>query len=192
MKTGALVLAAGRARRFGSDKRLAQLPGGGSVIAQTLTRISAAGLPVLLCVADGDELPESFATPAGTRVLHCARAGEGMGATLAEGAAQLPADWDAVLVCLADMPWVCEATYRALADAAAADRICRPVHAQRPGNPVAFGRDFFAQLSELAGDVGAKALVAASADRVLPVEVDDPGIHLDIDLPGDITALPAP
>ena len=192
MTTGALVLAAGRARRFGSDKRLAKLPGGGSVIAQTLTRITEAGLPVLLCVPDLDDLPAQLPVPAQVRVLRCARAGEGMGATLAEGMAQLPAEWDAVLVCLADMPWVRVATYRALADASAVDRICRPVHAQRPGNPVAFGRDFFPQLCELAGDVGAKPLVAASADRVQPVEVNDPGIHVDIDLPADITARPAP
>ena len=41
MKIGAIVLAAGRSKRFGSDKRKAVLPNGNLVIYETLNRVLA-------------------------------------------------------------------------------------------------------------------------------------------------------
>ena len=40
-------------------------------------------------------------------------------------------------------------------------------------------------LSMLKGDQGARAILERERDRLVLIEVDDPGIHFDIDLPDD-------
>jgi molybdenum cofactor cytidylyltransferase len=52
----ALVLAAGSSRRFLSDKRIAKLAGGRSVLEQTIECCVEAGLEVLLVLGPGDDL----------------------------------------------------------------------------------------------------------------------------------------
>ena len=55
MTIGVLVLAAGRAVRFGADKRLAALPDGRCVMDTTLANIHDSGLPYLVCLGEGDD-----------------------------------------------------------------------------------------------------------------------------------------
>ena len=108
-----------------------------------------------------------------------------MGATLAFAAANLP-DWDAALVCLADMPFISGDTYAAVAAKAAPDRIVVPEYRGRPGNPVAFGSRFFPALTRLGGDGGARPLLRQNPEAVLPLPLDDRGILLDVDTPDDL------
>ena len=53
------------------------------------------------------------------------------------------------------------------------------------GHPVLFKREVFAELRAADSAVGAKAVVRANAARVLDVEVDDPGVTIDVDTPAD-------
>ena len=55
----------------------------------------------------------------------------------------------------------------------------------------AFGGDFGPELMELRGDSGAAAVITRHPDAVMPLDVTDPGILLDIDRPADITAIDA-
>jgi molybdenum cofactor cytidylyltransferase len=61
----------------------------------------------------------------------------------------------------------------------------RAVHAGRHGHPVLFGRAVFGELRHADPATGAKAVVRAHAADVLNVDVPDPGVLLDIDLPED-------
>ncbi|RLQ21062.1 nucleotidyltransferase family protein [Seongchinamella sediminis] len=185
MTVGVLVLAAGRSRRFGADKRLALLPGGRALIDVFLDELRRSGLPALVCLDTEDRELAASVTERGFPVYRCRTASAGMGATLAEGASQLP-DWDGVLIALADMPWVTADTYRAVADSLSPGLICVPTCNGRRGHPVGFGRCFFQPLAELGGDVGARELVQRHADRVVALAVADAGIHRDIDRPEDI------
>lgn len=185
MTVGVLVLAAGRARRFGADKRQALLPDGRRVLDATLGNISASGLPFVVCVAaDDDQLVDRLDTQAFRR-QRCTSASEGMGATLAEGIGHVQ-HWRGVLVALADMPWIAPDTYATVAQQLAAERIVVPVYGGQRGHPVGFGRAFYATLRGLRGDAGARSVLLNHAADVVEVMLSDPGIVRDIDLPEDL------
>ena len=185
MNVGILILAAGRATRFGVDKRLARLEGGRSVILATLDQVRASGLPCLVCVGLNDtELADQLRAE-GVRCLHCSRAAEGMGGTLAEGIGHIPG-WEAAIIALADMPWVSPATYLKVASRLSTADICVPVHGGRRGHPVGFGSDFFPDLRSMGGESGARQLLSKYARQVIALPVDDAAIHRDIDVPADL------
>ena len=54
MTVGILMLAAGKAQRFGSDKRLAILPAGGSLLQNSIENARASGFAVRVCVGASD------------------------------------------------------------------------------------------------------------------------------------------
>jgi molybdenum cofactor cytidylyltransferase len=184
--TGAvLLLAAGRGRRFGSDKRRARLPDGRTLLAATVARYAEVFERVIVVLRAGEALPADCAGT-GVEAAAAPRADRGMGASLADGVgACTDADW--LFVALGDMPWVEPGTLRALRraaeDAPAVDSpVIQPVHGDRPGHPVGFRASLFRALASLDGDTGARPVVRA-AERILRVPVDDPGIHRDADTP---------
>jgi molybdenum cofactor cytidylyltransferase len=69
------------------------------------------------------------------------------------------------------------------------DAICVPVHRGRRGNPVLWGRNYFAEMMALAGDAGAKPLMARHANRLIEVEVATDSIFEDVDSPADLARL---
>lgn len=185
MTVGVVILAAGSAARFGSDKRLAHLPDGRRMIDATIRNARDSGLPLLVCLRAQDHRLAAELVAPNITCLQCRRAEEGMGATLAEGIRHA-GDWDGALVALADMPWVAPRTYRQVADALTPDAIVQPLYRSKPGHPVGFGADLFPELAALAGDVGGKHLLESRAEVLRFVEGDDPAIHRDIDQPRDL------
>ena len=185
MKVGILALAAGRARRFGSDKRLARLPDGRYCIEAFLDQLAESGLPALICLGPEDRELGRLLDHRGCPYCHCPRAAEGMGGTLADGITRVPR-WDGVLVALADMPWIAADTYRAVASALEPGTICVPVFEGKRGHPVGFDRKFYADIAALRGDNGARALLKTFRDSVREVAVADPAIRRDVDTPEDL------
>ena len=59
--------------------------------------------------------------------------------------------------------------------------IALPVMGGRRGNPVAIGSAYSQELLNLQGDRGARMTVERHADSVVEVEVEDPGIFIDLD-----------
>jgi molybdenum cofactor cytidylyltransferase len=53
----------------------------------------------------------------------------------------------------------------------------------------AFRRRFFAEMQEIAGDTGARALIGEHAEVVCEVPMDDDAVLLDIDTPEALAAL---
>jgi molybdenum cofactor cytidylyltransferase len=181
VKTGALVLAAGASRRFGSDKRR-HLIDGQPLLKRTVQTVVEAGLPCRVCLRPGDgDIPLLIDLP-GIEFLECTTAGHGMGATLAEGVGNCR-DWDALLVVLGDMGWVQPATLVAVASKLTAHTIVQPTFRQQPGQPVGFGRDFFAELRDLSGDKGGRAILLRHRSAWIGVPVEDQGILRDLDFP---------
>lgn len=188
----ALIMAAGRARRFGSDKRLARLPGGEMLLAATLAGARHAFAERFLVIGRHDEPGRRLAGAAGIGSLIAPRADLGLGFSLADATSELlrrAPDAAALAVVLGDMPSVAEPTYARLAGAAAPGRIVRPYHRGRPGHPVLFGRTFWPALSRLRGPEGGRELIAAHHSALCSIEVDDPGILLDVDRPEDLARL---
>jgi molybdenum cofactor cytidylyltransferase len=184
----AILLAAGSGSRFDPlgirNKLLQPLPDGCTVAVAAAASLLAI-MPRVLAVVrpDADQLGAELKA-IGCEVITCTDADEGMGATLAHAVRQRvdAAGW---IVALADMPYLKPATIRALLNALrdGAD-IAAPSHGGQRGNPVGFSRLHLDELLQLSGDVGARRLL--NAYPVQWVEVDDPGIHFDIDRPQDL------
>jgi molybdenum cofactor cytidylyltransferase len=179
---GAIVLAAGLSRRMGAAK-LALPVDGTPMLARTLAAVQAAGLPLLL-VTGGHEAAVR-AVAGGVPTVHAARHARGLAESLKAGLRAAPADWDAALVVLGDMPFVRPSTLRALAESLALGApAVVPLEAGLRGNPAGFARSSWPTLLALKGDRGARA--ALDALHVVEVAVDDPGIHRDLDRPEDL------
>ena len=184
-RVGALILAAGFSNRYGSIKLLAQLENGSNVFRQTLENLRTAVSNIL--VITRPEL-ESELAPFCNELCIFDEAEKGMGATLAFGTQQIP-DWDAALICLADMPFIRSDSYRQIASAASRGNIVLPRYQGKPGNPVAFGADFFPELATLSGDAGGRDVMRAHGDRRVFLDIDDPALLQDIDTPADLARL---
>lgn len=179
-----LVLAAGFARRFGSDKRRACLPDGRTLLAASLS-VPAALLEELWVVLRPGDDPQALGVAPQARVIRSESAAQGMGHSLASGMRELARGSQAqsVAILLGDMPWVHPETLERLVAAASPERIIVPCWQGQRGHPVLFGRNFWPALAELSGDTGARALLQAHSSTVRLVELGDQGIIMDVDTP---------
>ena len=78
-------------------------------------------------------------------------------------------------------------TLLAVAQALQVHPIAYAQHRGRRGHPVGFAAELFSELIALTGDEGARRLVARYPAQA--VDVDDPGVLIDIDTVADLTAL---
>ncbi len=201
MRTGlelrfcAIILAGGRGRRFDhsgkSDKLLATV-GGVPALGHVISNLKTMVDDVLVVTRpEGNSAAIcNIADLFGADSAICSDADSGMGHTLAWGTSQAVAKYDpqAMIVSLGDMPFVLGTTVHALMrHIKNAEDIAVPKFQERIGNPVAFGSAHFAALGQLAGDRGARQLIASL--HPTEVSVDDPGIFEDIDTPDDLNAL---
>ena len=186
MKFVGLLLAAGSASRFGSDKLQHPLPHGVAIAVQAARHLRAAVPRVVAVVRPGSDATARALTGEGCEVTVCERAGEGMGASLA-CAVRAAGAADGYLVALGDMPFVRPSTIAAVRDALAAGALlAAPYWRARRGHPVGFAGSLRAELEALAGDEGAKQVLAAHEPRLVKVPVGDPGAIRDIDKPSDL------
>jgi len=188
-----VLLAGGRGERFGGGKLLApvqrtegDVASGTPVGVAACRHLAAALTRTIAVVRPGDPALAAALAAAGARVVVCARATEGMGASLACGVTAT-ADADGWIVALADMPWVQTATIAAVAAALAAGAdIVAPRHDGQRGHPVGFARRHGPALAALAGDEGARSVVAAHAGGVQVIDVGDAGVLRDVDRLSDL------
>lgn len=187
----ALIMAAGRSRRFGQlDKRVAQLSDGRGLLANSVARASEA-FPQLRVVLRMEDDMTTLGLPASTPVIRATRAERGLGASLGEAITALDndkalADVEAVAILLGDMPYIRLETFHALRRLTSSSRIVRPRHAGQPGHPVCIGRDFWQELAALDGDEGARSILQRHPSRCDTLKVDDPSVQRDIDVIEDI------
>jgi len=208
MALTAILLAAGRGRRFDPDgarnKLLQRLPHGECVVAASARTLLALFPRVVAVVPPADGGVREALQLLGCEVTTCPDADGGMGLSLAHAIRYSLRDHDpdherehdhdhdhehdpgqGWLVALGDMPFVEQATLRALASAIEDGAgIAAPLFEGRRGNPVAFGALHRAALLGLDGDQGARRLLERAP--VTAVAVDDPGILRDIDSPADL------
>ena len=181
-----ILLAAGSASRFGSDKLKHALPHGVSIAAQAARHLKTGVERVVAVVRPGSHDTARALAAEGCEVVVCENAAEGMGASLA-CAARAAGEADGYLVALADMPFIRPTSIAAVRDALAAGApLVAPYFRGRRGHPVAVAARFRAELLACSGDEGARALLAAHQDELRKVPVGDPGVIRDIDQPSDL------
>ncbi len=109
--------------------------------------------------------------------------GRGMGDSIAAGVSAR-ADSPGWLLLPADMPRVKPSTLQAVSQALPLHPVAFAQHQGRRGHPVAFSAEMYSELASLTGDEGARRLVARFPSHA--VEVDDPGVLIDIDTSQDL------
>lgn len=186
-----IVLAAGRGSRFqGVQHKLTQSVGASSVLGTTIANALAAELPVLVVTTEAlaDDVSHHVATrdivllpDAGTSA---ATQGLGMGYSIAAGVAAR-SDASGWLILPADMPLVQPTTLRAVGRQLDLHPVAYAQHQGKRGHPVGFSAELYSELVRLTGDEGARRLVARYPSKA--VEVDDPGVLVDIDTVDDLS-----
>jgi molybdenum cofactor cytidylyltransferase len=177
----AVVLAAGAATRFGADKLLHPFEGKALAahIADTLS-----GMPFahrFAVVAAGNDRRAELFTNRRFDIITNSDPGEGLSSSLALGASMAAAlGAEAMLLALADMPFVTRA-HISLLVGAAGDRAVATEHMGVRSPPAIFPASMFADLMALTGDRGAKPLL----DAAFTIEAEASLVR-DIDTMADI------
>lgn len=185
MKAGAVLLASGFARRFGSNKLLEQVEG-----APMIHRAFEALPPVLferaVLVSSYPEVL-SLGAERGYYPVPNPRAAEGQSVSIRLGLSEL-LDMDGVLFAVCDQPWMKRKSVERLLErfAVSPDRICALSWQGKRGNPVIFPSSLFPTLLELTGDRGGGGIIQANPHLLRLVEVADPRELQDIDTPIDL------
>ena len=180
MALAAIVLAAGRASRFGADKLLADFRGEPLVLHALRAALAAPVARVVL--VGGAHLP----IPSDPR-LSRVDGGAGLADSLKAGLAAA-GDADGVFVFLGDMPLVPHGLAARLGEALGDALAAVPGHDGQPGHPVLLSRAAMALAEGLAGDEGLGKLLRGRAD-VVGLPVDDAGAVADVDTPAALSAL---
>jgi molybdenum cofactor cytidylyltransferase len=191
-RIGAVLLAAGQSRRMGGPNKLLAEIEGVPMVARVAQRLLASRARPIIAVLGNkaDEVDQALGKLPVERVRNPDFA-DGLSTSLMRGIAVLPSDLDGALVCLGDMPLVTGrhidrllAAFNPLEGRA----IIVPTRRGKRGNPVLWAKHFFPEMTQIAGDVGARHLIGEHAELVAEVEMDDDAILVDIDTPEALAA----
>ncbi|HUS96341.1 MAG TPA: NTP transferase domain-containing protein [Hyphomicrobiaceae bacterium] len=186
-RIAAVVLAAGRSTRMGTNNKLLEKLDGRSLVSHAVdaARQSRAGHIVVVTGHEADAVRTELDGTA-VNFTHNPGYAEGLATSLATGLAALPNGIDGAVVLLGDMPGVDAKIIDKLIAAFAPDDhrgICVPTTGGQRGNPVLWAHRYFAEMKNLKGDIGAKALLGVHAEDVAEVAIDSDAILTDIDTP---------
>jgi CTP:molybdopterin cytidylyltransferase MocA len=186
-----VVLAAGRAVRFGADppKQLAAL-GGQPLAAYALDAASASGLRPVVVVVSDDRVEAALGARADVRFVRNTDPERGIASSLQAALRALDADAeiDGVVVGLADQPLVGADAYRRVASAYdEGARLAVATYGGDRGNPVLIAREHWPEALALDGDEGARVLLRRHG--ALEVPCDGTGEPTDVDTPDALAAL---
>lgn len=181
IRVGVGVMAAGHARRFGSNKLVEPLLG--EPVALHALRAVPQGFPI--AVASTTPEVDAICSELGIDVVRPdgSEQGHSVAALAAHAGRQ---GWDACIFLPADQPLVEPDSLRALARAGAAkpDHVVRLAWRGRVGSPALFAKSAFGRLEQLDADQGGSALVGQLART--SVEARWPWELWDVDVPADL------
>jgi molybdenum cofactor cytidylyltransferase len=190
-----ILLAAGESRRMGFPKPLLRIDGETFLTYVTRSMLTTVARVIIVLGAHRDAV--ASAIPADDRISVIENPEYRMGqlSSIKAGLGAVSAATAAAIVHLVDHPTVLPETFKSVAEGYHASK--KPIVVTRcggrRGHPVLFDRAIFEEIQQAPLDIGARAVVMADADRLVYVDVDDPGVLLDLDTPADLAqaGLPA-
>lgn len=194
----AVILAAGMSRRMktreAGPKQLLRLSGR-PLLQHTLDNVRRSQVDEIVLVLGfaAESVMQQIAAD-GVRVIVNQEFEQGMGTSLRAGIAALGPSANAAFAVLADQPFVRPETLsRMIAyHKESCAQITIPLYRGFRGNPVLLDRSVFPEVMGLSGDVGCRAIFGSHAQGIHKLDVDDPGILLDIDSFEDFEKLTRP
>jgi molybdenum cofactor cytidylyltransferase len=185
-----ILLAAGESRRMGYPKPLLEIDG--KTFVEKIAAMMLAVVPRLVIVLGAHAERIRSAIPRNSRIeiVENPDYSRGQLSSLKVGLGAVQPRSDGVIVHLADHPMVHVESFRAIVDSY--ERTRRPIviarSGRRRGHPVLFDRSMFDELQSAPEAEGARHVVNANPSRVEYVDLDDPGINLDLDTPADLAS----
>jgi molybdenum cofactor cytidylyltransferase len=184
-----IVLAAGSSSRFGTSKQLA--PYRGQPLVTRATRLAEQVFgqrSILLAGHEWQRVAAACEPLAGYLVVN-EDFRNGLAGSIAAGVRAVAETASGVLLLLADQPLIDAAYLRALTACWEENAACIVVSEfdATVGPPVIFPARFFAALTALRGDQGARQILRDPAAHVIRLAC--PAASVDIDEPGDLAAL---
>ncbi|HSQ31583.1 MAG TPA: nucleotidyltransferase family protein [Gemmatimonadaceae bacterium] len=184
-----LLLAAGGARRFGSQKLVAKV--GGVPIVRRAAEALASGVDELVVVTGSDGVVVRDALAGlNLRCVENAEWAAGLSTSLRAGILALDGEASAAVIALGDQPGLDPELVRTVTDTWRATG--KPIVAVRyhgaRGHPVLLDRAVFGEASEVRGDMGARMLIERDATRVAYVDVEADAPR-DVDTPVDLEGM---
>ena len=177
----AILLAAGRSRRFGAANKLMARRGGEPLVVAALriARDAPVGRVIVVTGAQHERVARAVRA-AGLPRIAIVRAPDhrdGLSASLRAGLTALTPRETEALLFLGDMPSVPAGLASRLLRARRRREPVRPAWNGWPGHPVLFARPTPAQIARLSGDTGLRALLGGEA-RTIPA---GRGATIDVD-----------
>ncbi len=179
----AILLAAGESKRMGQLKQL--MPFGPSTIVERAIDNLLNSAVTEIIVVLGHRAEEVIKTIAARPVKIAINPDyqQGMSTSIIAGLNLIDSRAKAVMLALADQPFVDSQTINSLMEAFVAHNrgIAIPVYRGRRGHPVIFAIRYKGELLKLKGDIGGREIIDRHPDDVLEVAVNCEGICIDID-----------
>lgn len=184
-----VLLAAGGARRFGSQKLVATFAGV-PLVRHAAEALSRATDSLLVVVGRDADAVRASLRGIDAVIVENTDWSTGLASSIRCGVAGVRPDTEAIVVALGDQPGIGSAVIERLIARWRESGL--PIAAVRyqgqRGHPVLFDRSLFPEIAMLEGDVGARGLIDLSPDRVTYVDVDEP-MPVDVDTRRDLDAL---
>lgn len=179
---GAVLLAAGHSRRFGSDKLL--YPVEGRPMIQRAMETLPPGMPAVLVTRSQAvaRLAESYPC---IKVVDCPDEADDVALSIRLGLQALPEETAGAMFLVCDQPRLSRrsVTRLALCFARAPERIWVLAHGQRWGNPCVFPRRLFGELAALPEGKSGKLVIHRHEDEVSLCQIPDGRELEDMDRP---------
>ena len=189
----AVVLAAGQSRRMGAtNKLLAEVDGVPMVVRVVDAALASQAAPVVVVTGFEAEQVRAVLTGRDVTFVHNPDFAGGMSTSVRAALGALPEDVDGALICLGDMPRMSAALIDQLIEAfnpLEGRAIVVPTYKGKRGNPVLWSAQYFAEMSALQGDVGARHLIGEHAEAVHEAAGHDSAATIDVDTPEALQAL---
>lgn len=190
---GAIVLAGGQSRRMGEQNKLLADVDGKTMVQQTVQAVKNSDVSDVTIVTgfESDKISSALSDME-VNFVHNDNFDSGLSTSLRAGLGALPEDFDAVLVCLGDMPRVSSSEINKLIaafDPVEGREICIPLWQGKRGNPVLWSRRFVDEMQSVAGDTGARHMIGEHEEFVCEVPVETDSTLVDVDTPEALAAL---
>ena len=185
MRTAAVVLAAGKSSRMGTNKLLLEV-GGKRVLDHILSKLSP--IPTIVVLGHRPEDIRGLAEGQGAKTVHNPNYERGMTTSFQAGLRALPADVEAIFIVLSDTFGFKQELLNRMVDALDENEgalIVSPIHESNRGHPVLFRRAILDEFMELGDDKTMKDVVNRHEPRHIYVE-SDIWATIDLDTPEDL------
>jgi molybdenum cofactor cytidylyltransferase len=192
LRVASVVLAAGLSRRMGFNKLVAPVCGK-PLLQHVLDLVAGVGLFSERVLVLG-YMHEAVYRSIDRSILGMFRMvvnesySEGLGSSVRRAIMEIQGGVDAIMFFNGDTPFVRRSTVLKLLDVYRSLKplIVAPSHRGVRGTPVLLDSSLRGELLNLKGDIGARAIFHKYGDKMVVVDVEDPGVLLDIDTPEDL------